>query len=114
MFFMVTGGMIFLLERFGQIVDDAGDDIIGDIQLYNTQKVVLNDNYMEIIAVNDIIPVIYYFASELAEDDLIKVLSEVKSYCTDNTIEFEHGEEASDDSPEEASDDAPEEDEAEE
>jgi hypothetical protein len=96
------------------IFDDAGDDIIGDIQLYNTQKVVFNDNYMEIIAVNDIIPVIYYFASELAEDDLIKVLSEVKSYCTDNTIEFEHGEEASDDSPEEASDDAPEEDEAEE
>ena len=77
------------------IFDDASDDVIGDIQLYNTQKLVLNDNYLEIIAVNDIIPVIYYFSGELAEDDLIKVLSEVKSYCSDNDIEFDDGEDTS-------------------
>ena len=78
------------------IFDDAGDDIIADIQLYNTQKVVLNDDYLEIIAVNDIIPVIYYFSSEVAEDDLIKTLSEVKSYCLENEIEFVEDEESSD------------------
>ena len=78
------------------IFDDAGDDIIGDVQLYNTQKVVLNDDYLEIIAVNDIIPVIYYFSSEVAEDDLIKALSEVKSYCLENEIEFVEDEESSD------------------
>ena len=78
------------------IFDDAGDDIIADIQLYNTQKVVLNDDYLEIIAVNYIIPVIYYFSSEVAEDDLIKALSEVKSYCLENEIEFVEDEESSD------------------
>lgn len=78
------------------IFDDAGDDIIADIQLYNTQKVVLNDDYLEIIALNDIIPVIYYFSSEVAEDDLIKALSEVKSYCLENEIEFVEDEESSD------------------
>lgn len=82
------------------IFDEAGDDVIGDIQLYNTQKVVLNDNYLEIIAVNDIIPVIYYFSSELAEDDLIKVLSEVKSYCSDSDIEFDGGKDPSDETEE--------------
>lgn len=83
------------------ISEDGSDEIISDIQLYNTQKVVLNDNYLEIIAVNDIIPIIYYFASEFAEDDLIKTLSEVKTYCSDNTIEFDDGEESSNDKNEE-------------
>jgi hypothetical protein len=79
------------------ISQDGSDEIISDIQLYNTQKVVLNDNYLEIIAVNDIIPIIYYFTSEFSEDELIKTLSEVKTYCSDNTIEFDDGEESSND-----------------
>lgn len=79
------------------ISEGDSDEVISDIQLYNTQKIVLNDNYFEIIAVNDVIPVIYYFASELAEDDLIKVLSDVKSYCSNNTIEFVDADESSDD-----------------
>lgn len=80
--------------------DGAGDDIISDIELYNTKKVVFNANYLEIIAANDVIPVIYYFTYELSEADLIKVLSDVKSYCSDNTIEFDDGEDSSDSSEE--------------
>ena len=73
---------------------------LSDIELYNTKKVVFNANYLEIIAANDVIPVIYYFTYELSEADLIKVLSDVKSYCSDNTIEFDDGEDSFDSSEE--------------
>lgn len=73
------------------LFEDSFDMVLGDIQLYNTQKIVLDDTHLEIIAVNDVIPVVYYFSSELDEDELIKILSELKSYCKENDIEFVDG-----------------------
>ncbi len=70
------------------LFEGSAEKILEDVQLYNTQSIVLKDNYIEIIAANDAIPVIYFFSSELAEDDLIKTLSEVKTYAKDNEIEF--------------------------
>lgn len=73
------------------LFEDSSDKVLGDIQLYNTQKVVLDDTHLEIVAVNDVIPIVYYFSTELAEDELIKTLSEIKSYSEDNDIEFVDG-----------------------
>ena len=70
------------------LFEGSAEKILDDIQLYNTQSIGLKDNYLEIVAANDTIPIVYYFSSELAEDDLIKALSEVKSYAKENEIEF--------------------------
>ena len=70
------------------LFEGSAEKILDDIQLYNTQSIGLKDNYLEIVAANDTIPIVYYFSSELAEDDLIKTLSEVKSYAKENEIEF--------------------------
>lgn len=67
----------------------SSDDIISDIELYNTQKIILNDcETLQIIASNDVVPVVYYFSFKMAEDDTIKILSEIKKYCKDSEIEF--------------------------
>lgn len=67
----------------------SSEEIIADIQLYNTQKVAVDDcETLKIIAPNDIIPVIYYFSFKNSEDEMIKVLAEVKKYCADEEIEF--------------------------
>ncbi|WP_407413255.1 hypothetical protein [Methanobrevibacter sp.] len=70
------------------LFDESAEKILDDVQLYNTKSIALKDSHLEIIAANDSIPVVYYFSSELAEDDLIKALSEVKSYAKENEIEF--------------------------
>ena len=65
------------------------EDIISDIELYNTQKVILNDcETIQIIALNDVIPVVYYFSFKMSEDDTVKILAEIKKYCKDKEIEF--------------------------
>ena len=65
------------------------EDIISDIELYNTQKLELNDcETIKIVAPNDKIPVVYYFSFMMSEEDTVKILAEVKKYCQDNEIEF--------------------------
>ena len=67
----------------------SSDEIISDIELFNTQKIILSDcEILQIIASNDIIPVVYYFSFKMNEDDTIKVLAEIKKYCKDSEIEF--------------------------
>ena len=50
----------------------------------------------------DLVKIPYTY--ELSEADLIKVLSDVKSYCSDNTIEFDDGEDSSESSEESGED----------
>ena len=65
------------------------EDIISDIELYNTQKLELNDcETIKIVALNDKIPVVYYFSFMMSEEDTVKILAELKKYCQDNEIEF--------------------------
>ena len=65
------------------------EDLISDIELYNTQKVILNDcETIQIVAVNDVIPVVYYFSYTMSEEDTVKILAEIKKYCKDKEIEF--------------------------
>lgn len=65
------------------------EDLISDIELYNTQKVILNDcETIQIVAVNDVIPVVYYFSYTMSEEDTVKILAEIKKYCNEKEIEF--------------------------
>ena len=65
------------------------EEIIADIELYNTQKIIVDDcETIKIVAANDVIPVIYFISSSSSQDDLVKVLSEIKEYCNDAEIEF--------------------------
>ena len=65
------------------------EDLISDIELYNTQKLILNDcETIQIVAVNDVIPVVYYFSYTMSEEDTVKILAEIKKYCKDKEIEF--------------------------
>jgi hypothetical protein len=67
----------------------SSEEIISDIELYNTQKIIVKDcEILEIVASNDIIPVIYYFSYKSSEDDIIKALSEIKQYCKNSEIEY--------------------------
>lgn len=67
----------------------SSDEIISDIELYSTQKIVVRDcEILEIVASNDVIPVVYYFSYKSSEDDMIKALAEIKQYCKSNEIEY--------------------------
>ncbi|MBQ9026899.1 MAG: hypothetical protein IJ104_11145 [Methanobrevibacter sp.] len=67
---------------------ESADDIIADIELYNTQSVVMPEaNYLVINASNDIVPVVYYFSRDLAEDDVVDILAKVKKHCNGAEIE---------------------------
>ena len=61
---------------------DSTDDIIEDIELYNTQKVVMNnDEYLEITTSNDLTPVVYCFSDDFNTES-------VKEYCNEKDIEY--------------------------
>ena len=67
----------------------TSEGIIADIELYNTQKIIVDDcETIKIVASNDIIPVIYFISSTSSQDDSVRVLSEIKEYCGDAEIEF--------------------------
>ena len=70
-------------EEYHQMV------VVKDIELYSTQKIVVRDcEILEIVASNDVIPVVYYFSYKSSEDDMIKALAEIKQYCKSNEIEY--------------------------
>lgn len=67
----------------------TSEELIADIELYNTQKIIVDDcETIKIVASNDVIPVIYYISCKSNPNDSVKVLSEIKQYCSDAEIEF--------------------------
>lgn len=67
----------------------AKDDIINDIQLYNTVKICVYDNQVLSIGVyTDAQPVVYYLKNEYPEDDVEEILECVEKYCSENEIAF--------------------------
>lgn len=65
------------------------EEIIADIELYNTQKIIVDDcETIKVVAANDVIPVIYFISCASSDDEPVKVLSEIKQYCSDEEIEF--------------------------
>ena len=67
----------------------AKNDIIKDIQLYNTMKIRVYDNQVVTIGVfTNSQPVVYYFKNEVSEDDIKEIIDHVENYCSENEIEF--------------------------
>ena len=67
----------------------AKNDIIKDIQIYNTQIIRVYDNQVISIGVyTNAEPVVYYFKNEYSKDDITEILDHVGEYCKENEIEF--------------------------
>lgn len=70
-------------------VGKAQNDIINDIQIYNTEIIRVYDNQVLSIGVyTNAEPIVYYFKNEYSEDDIAEILNHVEGYCKDNEIEF--------------------------
>ena len=67
----------------------AKNDIISDIQIYNTLIVrVFNNEVLAIGVYTNAQPVVYYFKNEYSDDDVKEILDHVEKYCDENNIEF--------------------------
>ena len=70
-------------------IAESGEDIISDIELYNTSNVVMyNDDYLEITTQNDLTPVVYYFEVALDENEVAEITKAVEDYCASKEIEY--------------------------
>ena len=69
-------------------------DIIRDIQIYNTVDVsVYGEEYIIITVYTNAQPVLYYFKNEYPNEDISKITDKIKEYCTKNNIDFRSFEE---------------------
>ncbi|WP_298500916.1 hypothetical protein [uncultured Methanobrevibacter sp.] len=67
----------------------AKNDIIADIQLYNTIIVrVFNKEFLTIGAYTNAQPVVYYFKNEYSKDDIDDILGRIEEFCDEQDIEF--------------------------
>lgn len=67
----------------------AKNDIIRDIQIYNTLIIrVYNEEVLSIGVYTNAEPVVYYFKNEYLKDDVSEILEHVEKYCSENEIEF--------------------------
>lgn len=70
-------------------LEKAQNDIIKDIQIYNTIIIRVYDNQALSIGVyTNAIPLIYYFKNEYSKDDIQEIINHVEEYCKENEIEF--------------------------
>ena len=82
------------IKVIGNDSASPADDIIEDLQIYNTKEVFSSPcEYIKITVLNDSIPVIYYFKNEYEKEDFDEIASEIKEYCEKNDIEFLKSEE---------------------
>lgn len=71
----------------------AQNDIIKDIQIYNTLIIrIFNKEFLTIGVYTNAIPVVYYFKNEYSRDDISDIISNIKDYCDENEIEFNENE----------------------
>jgi len=70
-------------------VGKAQNDIIKDIQIYNTVDVnVFDDEYLVITVYTNAQPVVYYFKNEYSDDDISDILTKIEEFCDENKIDF--------------------------
>lgn len=70
-------------------LEKAENDIVRDIQIYNTLIIRVYDNQALSIGVyTNAEPVVYYFKNEYSQEDIEEILNHVESYCNDNNIQF--------------------------
>ena len=69
-------------------------DIIRDIQIYNTLDVsVYGEDYLILTVYTNAQPVLYYFKNEYPDEDISKITDKVEEYCSKNNIGFRSFEE---------------------
>lgn len=67
----------------------AQNDIIKDIQIYNTLIIrVYNEEVISIGVYTNVQPIVYYFKNEYSKEDIAEILNSIEKYCQDNEIEF--------------------------
>ncbi|WP_305512947.1 MULTISPECIES: hypothetical protein [unclassified Methanobrevibacter] len=70
-------------------IKKAKNDIIHDIQTYNTLNVHVHGNeYLIITVYTNSQPIAYYFKNEYDDEDIEDIVTHVKEYCMENDIEF--------------------------
>ena len=70
-------------------VGKAKNDIINDIQIYNTLVIrVFNNEFLTIGVYTNAVPVVYYFKNEYSSQDIDDILNHVEEFCKDNEIEY--------------------------
>ena len=67
----------------------AQNDIIRDIQIYNTLIVrIFNNEFLTIGVYTNAEPIVYYFKNEYSKDDIAEILKPIEEYCSEHEIEF--------------------------
>lgn len=67
----------------------AKNDIINDIQMYNTLIIrVFNNEFLTIGVFTNTQPVVYYFKNECSDDDVEDILNRIEEFCGEQDIEF--------------------------
>ena len=76
-------------------VGKAKNDIIRDIQIYNTLIIrVFNKEFFTIGVYTNAVPVAYYFKNEYSNEDIDDILNHIEEYCKDNEIQYNVNEES--------------------
>ena len=71
-------------------VGKAKNDIIRDIQIYNTLIIRVYSNQVLSIGVyTNAEPIVYYFKNEYSKDEISEILKYVEQYCADNGIQYQ-------------------------
>ena len=71
------------------------NDIIRDIQIYNTLDVrVYGKDYLIITVYTNAQPIAYYFKNEYPDDDISEIVAHVEEYCSKNEISFSENEDS--------------------
>ena len=69
--------------------EKAENDILNDIQIYNTLIIRVYDNQVISIGVyTNAEPVVYYFKNEYSDEDIREILEHIEKYCGENEISF--------------------------
>ena len=70
-------------------IGKAENDIIKDIQIYNTLIIRVYANQVLSIGVyTNAQPIVYYFKNEYSKDDISEMLNHIEGFCNDNEIQF--------------------------
>lgn len=71
----------------------AQNDIIRDIQIYNTLIIrVFAKEFLTIGVYTNATPIVYYFKNEYSNDDIEEILNRIEEYCGEHDIEFNENE----------------------
>ncbi|MDO5832829.1 MAG: hypothetical protein Q4Q14_08305, partial [Methanobrevibacter sp.] len=70
-------------------VGKAQNDIVRDIQIYNTLDVGFwKGQYLVITVYTNAQPIVYYFKNEYSKEDISEIIEHIKKFCSESDIGF--------------------------